>query len=141
MSPRYQRTIAEQHLKAIGKKHGIAIHWIGGRGWIHKAMAYHDGWRVDIPRPYSQQQYLVALHEFGHLLGPITTDSRRTLNITEGDHFLLGEMGAWMWASNNISAGLHEAIQLDLFVKLVGDALTAHLWDMSVLASGQGSPV
>ena len=136
--PRYSRSIAEAHLKALGRKHEITIRWVSGRNWIIKSWAHADTWKVEIPRPYAPRQYLVGLHEFGHLLGTINMSERAKLGVvTEGEYGLLGEMSAWIWASLNVHRDLYEAIDQKTFDSLVGPTLTSHLWDLSMLAAGQ----
>ncbi|MGO9876615.1 MAG: hypothetical protein ACLPVY_22810 [Acidimicrobiia bacterium] len=138
---KYRRTIAEQHLRALGRKHRISISWISGRNWMQRSYARLFDAKVVIPRPYSQAQYLVGLHEFGHLLGPIRSNEHTKLNVTAGEFAVVSETSAWLWAAMNVHRDLYTAIDRTRFSKLVGDALASHLWDLSLLSNGQGNPI
>jgi hypothetical protein len=139
MSQRYSSNLAKVHLSTLVNKHGIRVRWCNGRNWMSDALAYHAAWQVTIPHPYTVRQYMVALHELGHLLGPIGPDARNALPATEGEHQLLWEASAWGWAVTNVHAGLYEAITPKVWDSLIAETLGGHLWEMSLLANGQGT--
>lgn len=102
--PRWSRKLAEAHLIALSVRHDIDIIWLTGSDWQH-AEAFHVSGTVRIPRPYNMRYFLVALHEFGHLLDP----TARKLWAQHPDviaEYQACEAAAWGWALQNVPADL-----------------------------------
>lgn len=133
----FSRNIAKVHVSTLLSTNDIAVKWLEGRDWFWLASASHTAWRVEIPRPTSPKRYLVALHEIGHLLGPIAPGHRtENPDWTPGQFTLIEEAAAWAWAAEHI----HDAIDMSLteahYRSVVGEGFTKHTFAVSVRAAG-----
>ncbi len=73
----FDTNAARYQLEDLARENGIEITWI--QSWL-KAVAFVEARMVDIPEPITRPDYMVGLHEFGHVLaGP-------------------DELAAWRWA-------------------------------------------
>lgn len=134
----WKRKVAERHLLGLARRNGIRVHWLSGPKWHLRAIADSDKGRVSIPKPYSVKQYLVALHEFGHLLGSIPLTARtnvpfvgqESLNATPGAYHLLREMAAWAWAIEHIATELEVLVTPRHFDAALGHGIASHSWDV-----------
>lgn len=73
------------HIAELAKANGIIIHWSTHRGCAFRATRI-----VKIRHVCSPVTYAIALHEIGHILGPMQKEKR-----------LFMEAGAWLWARDN----------------------------------------
>jgi hypothetical protein len=76
---------ALNHLLDLALEHDIAVTWISAVDW-QESQSFPSARWVCIPVPISFGEFLVGLHEFGHILGQATRDE-----VTEGR--------AWLWAA------------------------------------------
>lgn len=119
----------------MAREHHISIHWKNGRGWMDKAhtttSAAADLSIAVIPRPNNARQFLVAMHEFGHILGPLPRSERLSHHWTPGEWELIEEAAAWGWAMEHIPDDLDRAItELD-FEKTVNHCFGTHAWSVA----------
>ncbi len=75
------------HVAELAKANNIHIYWSSHRGCAFRKLT-----TVKIRPVRSAVTYAVALHELGHVLGPMQTGRR-----------LFMEAGAWLWARDNAS--------------------------------------
>lgn len=83
--PGWDELSATQHLEDLAEEHDIEITWTAGTDW-QESLSFVSARAVYIPVPTDFGAYLVALHEFGHILGTPEPDEA-----TEGR--------AWLWAA------------------------------------------
>jgi hypothetical protein len=122
---------AEQYLRKLGRKHKVKIHWIKGRDWQYKAAASETARMVDIPRPYNVRQFLVALHEFGHIVGPMPNSRRLDYDMTPGEFKLMMEAAAWAWAMEHVPDTIyHKHVTLRAVAATAGTGLCSHAWSV-----------
>ena len=136
----WKRNIARVHLETLAAKHSIAVRWIGPRrDWMEQAGAYESARMVEIPRPHTPGQYLVGLHEIGHLLGPIRYSGRHDSchDSTAGEWMYMAEASAWGWAMEHIHAELEERIELRHVAQAVGVSMSTHAWHIAYNAEGR----
>lgn len=93
--------------------------WVPG---VEEAEAYPGLRRVSVPRPSSGGRYLVALHEFGHVLDPL---AKRHVASRDPYRQILVEAAAWAWASRNGDPSLYLARDW----QLPGSCFASHLCD------------
>jgi hypothetical protein len=142
----WQRKVAERHLLSIARLNGLKIRWLSGRHWHTEAEAQGTAQRVLIPKPNNQLQYLVALHEFGHLLGPFPIVARPGLplvNATDigaspGQYALLMEAAAWGWAIEHIANELEFCFTPKHIEKAAGEPLAAYVWGVYTAHDDEG---
>jgi hypothetical protein len=136
---RWKRNVATVHLNTIAKRNGIKIRWVKGRNWMEDSGAYEVAKMVYMPRPYTAKQYLVALHELGHLLGTLKSSGRHELNVdsTPGAYIYLAEASAWAWAIEHTHPELEEAIMRGDYAATVGAGMTSHAWELAWNAEGR----
>lgn len=128
----WPRKDAERHLRRIARKHGIRVHWVKGRNWIHEAEAYEAARQISIPRPHNQRQYLVALHEMGHILGPMPNSSRGDWPGSPGTFLMAMEGAAWGWAVEHMDHDLALLVSSpEDFTASVGRCLASHAWNVA----------
>jgi len=104
---RWKRNLAQAHLDQLAARYDIDIIWLTGRAdrdW-KEAQAFFMSQTVHIPRPWTMRLYLIALHEFGHLL------SKQAVKLWESDPHDLEkhaacEGAAWGWAVANVDPDL-----------------------------------
>jgi hypothetical protein len=104
-----ERRVAEEmteHLRSIADAHGITLIWTR-KGWIHSE-AFVDtradgvpgrGGSAIVPVIRQPADYLIGLHELGHLLDD---NARRFLYATDQYEEILCESAAWAWAQENL---------------------------------------
>lgn len=124
---RWKRNTAYVHLTTLAKKHGVKLRWVGGPGWLTKSEASYVARLVHIPRPYNPRQYLTALHELGHILGPFQV-REEVDHLSATAYQILSEAGAWAWAVEHIHSDLVDAIQLDDIKRVAGHGFSSHLY-------------
>lgn len=94
----WNRALAIAHLEELAARHDIQLLWLTGRegvDWKY-ACAFHKSRTVHVPVPRNPRLYLVALHEFGHLLSPT---AKRLWGASERpDVSTACEGAAWGWA-------------------------------------------
>lgn len=106
----WDQDYAIQDLMDLAHDHSVSIIWDGGE------YAITDHRVVHISTPYNAAKYLVALHEFGHILSPRARHfekrcSRpRTSSHAEYDDYALCEAAAWAWAARFCDDYLYEQI-------------------------------
>lgn len=128
----WKRNVAEVHLRTLCRTHGIAIRYVRGRNWMHLSESSETARQVHIPHPNNARQYLVALHEIGHLLGPIGVSSRNDYpDWGSPMHHILCEASAWGWAVEHIHTDLDMSIGYVDFAKTLGRGLLTHSWSMA----------
>lgn len=134
----WRRAEALAQLKRLARDNRIHVHWRNGPGWLNEAMAHTSasaGRRtVVIPRPYNARQYLVALHEFGHLLGPLPEAQRLAHPWTSAEWKLISEGAAWGWAMEHIPDRLDVAITAHDLACTAGTGFWTHAWDVAHVA-------
>lgn len=88
-----RRQVATDHLAHTAEKHGIRIRWTRD---VHTSEADFVTRTVFIPKEIrSGADYLVSLHEMGHLVAP----GAQGMDFAERPgHFLKVEAAAWAWA-------------------------------------------
>lgn len=128
----WKRNLARVHLTTLAGREGIKIKWVNGRGWMDKAEAFGVARVVVIPKPYNAVQYLVALHEFGHVLAKMTWADRTGFEI--GEAKMMYEAAAWGWAVTHIHPTLDKLIDEKHFQRSLGVALATHAWDLAIHA-------
>lgn len=89
-----RRARAEAHVRTLGRKNGVIVRRVST--W-EKAAARPDLRVVWVPTMRSAQDYLTALHEFGHVL-----DRRAAKLYSQGGYEdtateLVMEAAAWAW--------------------------------------------
>lgn len=104
------RVLAEmtEHLLDLAEEHGVSVIWTR-KGWKH-AEAYVDttasgeafpkrGGIVIIPVVKTPADYLIGLHELGHVL-----DENSTRFVYARDQYeeILTESAAWAWAAEHL---------------------------------------
>lgn len=67
MAPVFDRAAARTHLRQLAAEMGVTIVWVSG---YTLAEAWVDERTACLPRIRSGRDYLVALHELGHILSP-----------------------------------------------------------------------
>lgn len=83
------RKASRTHLLRLAKRNDIEIAWRPERRWYE--FECHVGQRVMwVREPRSLMDYLAALHEFGHLIGPRAQAAY--------GHVATEEAAAWDWA-------------------------------------------
>lgn len=128
----WPKKAAEKHLRRLARQSGIRVHWVKGRDWLHKCEAYEAARMVSIPRPNNQRQYLVGLHEIGHILGPMPNSSRNDWPGTPGQFFMAMEAAAWGWAVEHIDHELYVLIpDPEDFDATVGRGMSSHAWHVA----------
>lgn len=82
------------HLVHLADEHEVSLTWT--TAW-DKAMAYPDLYEAVVPCVRGAGDYLVGLHELGHILDP----EARRFGVREDDlhQALLCEGAAWAWAA------------------------------------------
>jgi hypothetical protein len=131
----WSRKIAEAHLRRLARKNDIKVRWIKGRNWLVDAEAVITTREVVIPRPNNSRQYLVALHEFGHILGIDHRVLRREIDMTPGEVKLMTEAAAWAWALEHVAPELEEEVLAEDFKAVLSAAFWSHAWDIFVTSS------
>lgn len=135
----WRRNIAEVHLVTIAKRNGIRIEWVKGRDWMEQAGAYEAAKQVDIPHPHTARQYLVALHELGHLLGVLRSTGRgdSQYDTTPGAWIYLNEASAWAWAIEHIHSDLEHLCRARDYDRVIGQSMSTHAWTLAWNAEGR----
>lgn len=131
-SKAWKRGIAEKHIKALCRSRHIAIRWVNGPKWMDKAESSEKARLVHIPRPYTPQQYLVALHEIGHIEGKITwynSDEYRDWGIAT-IHLVI-EASADAWAMEHIHPELLHTMRYEHVEKTAGVGMAHHIWSVA----------
>ena len=85
MPAEWDAEAAEVYLLDLASQHSIEVAWISPDEW-QEAMAFEAARMVYIPAPVDFGQFLVGLHEIGHIVGPPAPDEA-------------GEGRAWLWAT------------------------------------------
>jgi hypothetical protein len=125
----WKRNVAEVHIRTLARRHGIAIRYLRGRNWMEDAESSESAQLVHIPHPNNARQYLVALHELGHLIGPVGVSTRDEHPDWSSDTFhLITEAAAWGWAVEHIHGDLDRSIAHLDFAKTVGYGFLTHCW-------------
>lgn len=128
----WKRNLARVHLDNLCGRAGIKIKWANGRGWMDAAEAFPVARTVVIPEPYRPVQYLVALHEIGHVLARMSWADRTSYEI--GEAKMMYEAAAWGWAVTHIHPTLDKLITEKDFQQSLGVALATHAWDLAIHA-------
>lgn len=105
----WNRALAIAHLEELAARHDIQLLWLTGRegvDWKY-ACAFHKSRTVHVPVPRNPRLYLVALHEFGHLLSPL---AKRLWGATGADASTACEGSAWGWAMDHLHSALASKI-------------------------------
>lgn len=92
---------ATEHLELLAERHGVEINWITG-AW-KEAEAFYATRQVWVPKPWSRALYLVALHEFGHIVSDL---ARSLWDTDDPDSDLACEAAAWGWAVHHAAPEL-----------------------------------
>lgn len=106
-------------LTSIAQEHGIAVHWTKHR-W--DAEAFPELSQVVIPKIRTTADYLLGLHELGHVLSP---EARRLDQLTDPYSSLLCEGAAWAWAMAHADPGLVSKATEDDW-GIVAEAIVSH---------------
>lgn len=128
----WKRGLAKTHLVTLLKLHDIKATWISGPDWLHKSESWFASRMVTIPKPYTPQQYLVALHEIGHILAVIRWADRTGYPVAE--YKLMYEAAAWGWAVEHIHPQLDQRMPEKTFLRIIGEGFASHAWDLAVYA-------
>lgn len=103
----WPRKLAQAHLLTLAARHDVEIVW--------RLLSEHDNMEASIaartvwvPRPYNFRMYLIALHEFGHILSPLAVKLHyaNTTGTADLQGYLACEGAAWGWAAENIDPDL-----------------------------------
>lgn len=73
------------HIAELARANSIVINWSS-----HRGCAFRKSRTVKIRPVCSTITYAIALHEIGHIIGPMQKEKR-----------LFREAGAWLWARDN----------------------------------------
>lgn len=87
----------------MADRHGIEINWLSG-DW-QEAESFITTRQVWVPKPYSRGLYLVALHEFGHIVSDL---ARELWDDEHPESGMACEAAAWAWAVTNADEELME---------------------------------
>lgn len=104
MDPKLARKM-RRHLQAIAREHGVRLHWTDR--W-QRGEAFFDpeeptsGMAV-VPRIQTPGDYLIGLHELGHILDE---NARRFWNAQNPYEVVLCESAAWAWAGENVDPAI-----------------------------------
>jgi hypothetical protein len=107
--PQRQRVQAEEHLYVLAQKHRITLRWMTfGSG---KCPTAHLRTRqVWVPRVRTPQDYVMGLHEIGHVVSRVSRSAAVRLEKQgkngKGEHELVMESAAWGWAIDNGIRGI-----------------------------------
>jgi hypothetical protein len=82
-----------EHISALALQAGIKVHWTPRR---RGAEAFVDQGTAVIPTVTRPSDYLVGLHELGHILSP---DARAVSDSYDKYDVILCEGAAWAWAA------------------------------------------
>jgi hypothetical protein len=116
------RRAAWAHLRHLAETNRIRMHPTKRR-WASEAHQHTR--QVFVPRRMSEViDYLVALHEFGHILS--TLANRLVTNHTPLERLAASEGAAWAWAVQNAEPELLEGAT-DKDWELIGSALVSHI--------------
>lgn len=107
--PAVHRTIAHLHLLSLAKKHRIHVTFITT---IEDAHSYPSAREAIVPFPVTGADYLIALHEFGHVASRM---SSRHSDSGTTDKVLVCEGAAWAWAANNLHPELASKLRASDF--------------------------
>lgn len=129
----WPRKLAQEHVKAIARAEGIRIRWVKGPQWMDFCEAYRVARLVSIPTCQNPMQYLVALHELGHVLGPFQL-RHEFPGYTAAAFHLLEEAGADLWSAEHIHDDLDRHIRHAHVDRAVGMAFASHWWAVAVRA-------
>jgi len=106
--PPHIRARAMEHIEELARARKVRVHWVKSR-W--KAEAHVTTRQVWIPRIRSGIDYLIALHEFGHIC---CRRSRRAAdNEWSRETEMISESAAWAWAVEQIAPGLRRHLKDD----------------------------
>lgn len=111
---RLDRAFARSHIVNAGEVYNVRIHWTD--------KAYTDaesdvGTRqVWLPKVRTTVDYLVALHEFGHILSPLAVTLHNIGNLQEE---MACEAAAWGWAFENAAPELVDLLDDDDWTTLL----------------------
>lgn len=124
----WPRKRAEIHLKWLGQKHGVQIIWLPpGKGAMHGEASVGSRFpAVYIARPYTPLGYLIALHEFGHILSPLSRSL--WLDNSDADTEAACEGAAWAKGVQLADAVLLRLCRRNDFSR-AGDALSTFWWE------------
>jgi hypothetical protein len=118
MTPK-ARLFLRRHLKELAAANDVSLTWI--KGW-ERAEAFPVAREAVLPRIRTGGDYLVALHELGHIL---SFEASLWAHATDPYGIVLCEGAAWAWASANVSP---EAVPLlsEEDWDVVGQAFSSH---------------
>jgi hypothetical protein len=116
----WPRKATRAHLHWLADQHDVEIDWITDK-W--EAACSVSARLVSVPRPLDASRYIVALHEFGHILHP---KARRGHKAKRFDEAMAVEAYAWAWAVEHV---IPEArpFYAEREWRLMSQALCSHL--------------
>lgn len=131
-NPRWPRADATDHIRELARANGIRIRW--AQQW-HQSTST-DAHVIVVPKPYNARLYMVALHELGHLVDPL---SRRLWAATERTHnryrardYLACEAAATGWAIVNADPQLVELFPpSDVSMDYLTRGIRSHMEDVA----------
>lgn len=116
----WPRKATRAHVEWLALQNDIEIDWISDP-W--KAECSVSGRLVVVPKPSSAGKYLVALHEFGHILHP---KARRMRNARDFSDAMAVEAYAWAWAVEHVIPEARPFVG-EREWRLMSKALASHL--------------
>lgn len=117
----WKRNVATEHLRQLARDHDLRITW--ARDWMNSEAS---SCCVAIPRPWNARLYLVALHEFGHVLDPLARRLDRDVRPTVIDRdYMACEGAATGWAIAHVHDDLVAALP-DNAVDYLGYGFRTH---------------
>lgn len=121
-----------QHVEQLADEHGITVTWVTS-SW--KAEAFPAGWHAAVPEIHGGDDYLVALHELGHVADDVARKRhRRTGRYDE----VLVEGAAWAWAAEHADPALARRLGPADWIS-VASGFTSHLAYHAADRSGSSS--
>lgn len=106
------RNQMRRHVLDVAEQHGVTVTWTL-KGWRH-GTAFVDvdqegGGLVVLPRILTAGDYLICLHELGHV---IDENALRYYNSVAPYDVALCESAAWAWAAENVAEEIRPHLRL-----------------------------
>lgn len=111
---RLDRAFARSHLTNLGEVYKVHLHWITKPYW--EAESDVPTRQVWAPKPLTVLEYLVGMHEYGHILSALAVTLHNVGNLQEE---MACEAAAWGWAFENAAPELLDLMTEDDWTHLL----------------------